>query len=128
MTSLDNTKPINARFNSHAKSNNLERPTRTYLKKEDTQSRSKALIEKTKQHYQKHSKAWISKEHMRLRMKNGMRLDHPKPKGSPGISRDEQLRIIAEKTIYHQRRTQRIQRIENIRDRGLNRSGKNREH
>ncbi len=125
MISLDNTKPIKARFNTRAEKNNLEHPTRTFLKKDDTHGRSKALIEKTKRHYQKHAKTWIAKEHMRLRMKDAPRLDY-EPKGSPGQSRDQQLRIKAEKTIYHQRYRQRIERIKNIRDRGLQRSGKSR--
>lgn len=124
MTSLDNTKPIKSRFNSNAEKNNLDRPTRTFLKKEDTQGRSKALIQKTKQHYQRHAKKWNDKEYMRLKNKEGITLEHPKPKRSHGLSRDEQLRIKAKKNVFYQKNTQRVQRIENIRD-GLHRSGKN---
>lgn len=85
MTSLDNTKPIKSRFNSNAEKNNLDRPTRTFLKKEDTQGRSKALIQKTKQHYQRHAKKWNDKEYMRLKNKEGITLEHPKPKRSQSI-------------------------------------------
>lgn len=126
MTSLDKEKPIKSRFNKDAEKNNLERPTRAYLKKEDIQGRSKTLIDKTKQHYQKNAKKWEAKEFIRLKNKEGMTLDHPRPKGSPGLSRDQLLNIKAKKNVFYQKNTQRVQRIENIRDQGLTRSGKSR--